>query len=59
MDRSPDFGQVCEWLVAWVVRAREAARVGMRRVRCLRGSVERGGSRDDMIVTVGGGGRTT
>ena len=39
------------------MRAREAARVGMRRVRCLRRCVERGGSRDDVIVTVGAGGR--
>ena len=57
VDRLRDCAGEHGWEAARFVRAREAARVGMRRVRCLRRSVERGGSRDDVIVTVGGGGR--
>ena len=57
VDRLRDCAVEHGWEAARFVRAREAARVGMRRVRCLRRCVERGGSRDDVIVTVGGGGR--
>ena len=49
VDRLRDCAGEHGWEAARFVRAREAARVGMRRVRCLRRSVERGGSRDAVI----------